>query len=100
MLIPIISNRPKVHSNWFQVLGAKDLNYWEYKAPANGKETMNLKADLGDRTSDGHWGNWDTMSTSDNSYLISSESYKLNDVLISSLSSEGNIFLLDRVEIC
>lgn len=40
------------------------------------------------------------MSTSDNSYLISSESYKLNDVLISSLSSEGNIFLLDRVEIC
>lgn len=100
MLIPIITSRPKVHSNCFQVLEAKDLNYWEYKAPKNGKKPMNLKADLGDRTWDGHWGNWDAMSASHNSYIISSESYKLNGVLISSLSSEGNIFLHDRVEIC
>jgi len=40
------------------------------------------------------------MSASENSHRISSESYKLNGVLISSLSSEVNIFLLDRVQIC
>lgn len=40
------------------------------------------------------------MSASDNSYITSSESYKLNGVLICSLSSEANIFLPDRVEIC
>lgn len=67
MLITIITSGPKVNSNWFQVLETKDLNYWEYKAPTNGKETMNLKADLKDRTSDGHWGNWDAMAASDNS---------------------------------
>lgn len=61
MLIPIISSRSKIHFNWFQVLETKNMNYWEYKDPTNGKEIMTLKTDLGDRTSDGHWGNWDAM---------------------------------------
>lgn len=84
----------------WQALEAANLNYWENKAPTNGKGTVNLKADLEDRTSDERCGNWDAMSASDNSYRISSESCKLNGLLISSLSSEANIFLLDRVEIC
>lgn len=55
-----------------------------------------MKVDLEDRTPDEHWGSGDAISPSENPCITSSKSYKLKGVLISRLSIEADIFLLDR----
>lgn len=55
-----------------------------------------MKVDLEGMTPGEHWGSRDAMSSSENPCITSSKSYKLKGILISRLSIEADIFLLDR----